>query len=61
VPTAQLCPADAPAPAAGRLLAAHALGATAMSLPWPSLLASVFTRTHSDGWVGLTGAGRLVP
>jgi len=46
---------------APRLLAAHALGATAMSLPWPLLLARVFSGTHDDGWVGLTGAGRLLP
>ena len=47
--------------AAPRLLAAHWLGATALSLPWPGLLAQVFARTGSDGWVGLAGAGRLLP
>lgn len=46
---------------AARLLAAHALAATAMSMPWPVLLASVFDATHRDGWVGLTGAGRMLP
>lgn len=46
---------------APRLLVAHALGATALSLPWPLLLARVFSSTHDDGWVGLTGAGRLLP
>ncbi len=44
-----------------RLLAAHALGATALSLPWPVLLARVFSSTHDDGWLGLAAAGRLLP
>jgi MFS family permease len=47
--------------AAPRLLGAQWLGATALSLPWPGLLAQVFARTGSDGWVGLAGAGRLLP
>src|SRR3954469_17278418 len=32
-----------------------------MAMPWPRLLAAVFEATHRDGWVGLTGAGRMLP
>ena len=45
----------------GRLVASHALGATAISLPWPLLLAEVWSATESDTWLGLTGAVRLLP
>jgi MFS family permease len=44
-----------------RLVASHALGATAISVPWPLLLAEVWTTTGSDGWLELTGAARLLP
>ena len=47
--------------AGGRLVASHALGATAISLPWPLLLAEVWSATGSDAWLGLTGAVRLLP
>ena len=47
-----------PAP---RLLLGHALGATAVSLPWPLLLSEVFAATRDDLDVGLTGAARLLP
>ncbi len=46
---------------ASRLLIAHALAATAMSMPWPALLAAVWTATGSDTWLGVAGAGRLLP
>lgn len=52
---------DVTARTAVRLLAAHALGATALSLPWPLLLARVYSSTHDDAWVGLTAAGRMLP
>ncbi len=42
-------------------MGSHALGATAISLPWPLLLADVWSATGSDGWLGLTGAVRLLP
>ncbi|MET0694963.1 MAG: MFS transporter [Propionibacteriaceae bacterium] len=44
-----------------RLLLSHALSATAMSMPWPALLAEVWSSTHSDLWLGVTGAARLLP
>jgi MFS family permease len=44
-----------------RLVLSHALGATAISLPWPLLLAQVWSTTGSDAWLGLTGAVRLLP
>jgi MFS family permease len=44
-----------------RLVGSHALGATAISLPWPLLLADVWSATGSDAWLGLTGAVRLLP
>lgn len=44
-----------------RLLAGHALAATAMSMPWPVLLAEVWNRTGSDTWLGVAGAARLLP
>jgi MFS family permease len=44
-----------------RLLAAHALTATAMSMPWPALLAEVWSLTGSDGWLGLAAASRMLP
>lgn len=47
--------------AGARLLVAHGLTATAMSMPWPALLAGVWSSTHSDTWLGLTGASRMLP
>jgi MFS family permease len=32
-----------------------------MSMPWPALLADVWSQTHSDNWLGLTGAARFLP
>lgn len=44
-----------------RLLASHALSATAMSMPWPVLLAQVWSVTGSDNWLGVAGAARMLP
>jgi MFS family permease len=44
-----------------RLLLAHALSATAMSLPWPALLAGVWSASSDDRVLGLTGASRMLP
>ena len=44
-----------------RLLLAHGMTATAMAMPWPALLARVWSDTHSDGWLGLAGASRMLP
>lgn len=44
-----------------RLLASHALAATAMAMPWPVLLAQVWATTGSDTWLGLAGAARMLP
>lgn len=44
-----------------RLLASHALAATAMAMPWPALLAEVWATTGSDTWLGLAGAARMLP
>lgn len=46
---------------AERLVLGHLLGATAVSLPWPALLAQVWAQTAGDTWVGLASAGRLLP
>ena len=35
-----------------RVVGSHALGATAISLPWPLLLAQVWSVTGSDAWLG---------
>jgi MFS family permease len=47
--------------AAVRLLVSHSLAATATSMPWPLLLAQVWSVTGSDLWLGLTGAARMLP
>lgn len=47
--------------AARRVLAAHALSATAMAMPWPALLVQVEATTHDDVWLGLAGAARMLP
>ena len=44
-----------------RLLISHALAATAMSMPWPALLAAVWADTGSETWLGLAGASRMLP
>jgi MFS family permease len=44
-----------------RLLVSHSLAATATSMPWPLLLADVWSATGSDLWLGLTGAVRMLP
>ncbi len=44
-----------------RLLVSHALAATAMSMPWPALLAAVWADTGSETWLGLAGASRMLP
>ena len=44
-----------------RLLVSHSLAATATSMPWPLLLAEVWSATGSDLWLGLTGAVRMLP
>ncbi len=51
----------APARPGVRLLISHALAATAMSMPWPALLAAVWADTGSDAWLGLAGASRMLP
>jgi len=49
-------------PSAGtRLVISHAMAATAMSMPWPALLAAVWSSTHSDLLLGVTGALRMLP
>ena len=47
--------------AGARLLVSHSLAATATSMPWPLLLAEVWSATSSDMWLGLTGAVRMLP
>ena len=32
-----------------------------MSMPWPVLLAEVWSATSSDAWLGVTGAARMAP
>lgn len=44
-----------------RMVVSHALAATAMSMPWPVLLAAVWSTTGSDAWLGVTGAARMAP
>lgn len=44
-----------------RLFLSHAMTATAISMPWPVLLADVWSATHSDDWLGLTAAARMLP
>ncbi|MEZ5192372.1 MAG: MFS transporter [Nocardioides sp.] len=43
------------------MLLAHALASVGMSLPWPLLLVLVWEHTHSDLWLGMTGAARMAP
>ena len=44
-----------------RVVAAHAVAAVAMSMPWPLLIDEVWRRTHDDTLLGVTGAARLLP
>lgn len=44
-----------------RVVAAHALAATGMSLPWPLLLAATWSATGDDALLGLAGAARMLP
>lgn len=44
-----------------RLIASHALAGTAVALPWPALLAEVWTDTADPGLLGLAGAARYLP
>lgn len=46
---------------ARRVVVAHALAATGMSLPWPLLLLLVWERTGSTLLLGLAGAARMLP
>ncbi|HSU35012.1 MAG TPA: MFS transporter [Propionibacteriaceae bacterium] len=43
------------------MLISHALCATAVSMPWPALLAQVWSMTGSDAWLGAAGAARMLP
>ena len=43
------------------MLISHALCATAVSMPWPALLAQVWSTTGSDAWLGAAGAARMLP
>ena len=44
-----------------RLIGSHALAGTAVSLPWPALLATVWQATDDPGLIGLAGAARFAP
>ena len=44
-----------------RVLVSHAMCAIAVSMPWPALLAQVWTVTGSDAWLGAAGAARMLP
>lgn len=44
-----------------RLIASHALAGTAVSLPWPALLAVVWQQTGDPTSLGLAGAARYLP
>jgi len=44
-----------------RVLISHAMCAIAVSMPWPALLAQVWTKTGSDAWLGAAGAARMLP
>jgi hypothetical protein len=44
-----------------RLVISQAMAATAMSMPWPALLAAVWASTRSDLLLGITGALRMLP
>ncbi|MFT4215905.1 MAG: MFS transporter [Micropruina sp.] len=44
-----------------RLVAAHALAAIAVALPWPALLAAIWRIADDSALVGLAGAARFAP
>ncbi|MFT4294230.1 MAG: MFS transporter [Micropruina sp.] len=44
-----------------RLVAAHALAAVAVALPWPALLAAIWRIAADPALVGLAGASRFAP
>jgi MFS family permease len=44
-----------------RVLASHACGATALSVPWPLLLVLVWNHTHSEMLLGVAAAARMAP
>ena len=46
---------------ARRVILAHGLAAIAMSIPWPLLMVLVWSQTHSELALGLTGAARMLP
>ncbi len=43
------------------LVVSHALAALGMSLPWPLLVAEVWSHTHDDLLLGISGAARMLP
>lgn len=43
------------------LVLGHALAALGMSLPWPLLVAEVWSHTNDDLLLGLSGAARMLP
>lgn len=59
MPAPNLLPWHVAPPA--RVVAAHAVAAVAMSMPWPLLIDEVWRQTHDDTLLGLTGAARLLP
>ena len=52
---------DGPRPFARRLIAYHALAATAAALPWPALLAAIWRVTDDPALLGFAGAARFAP
>ncbi len=46
---------------ADRLVVSHGLSAIAMAMPWPALLALVWSETSSELWLAVTGAARMAP
>jgi MFS family permease len=43
------------------MVISYALAATAISMPWPALFAAVWSSTHSNVLLGVTGALRMLP
>ncbi len=44
-----------------RLIVSHALAGTAVALPWPALLATIWEQTGDPASLGLAGAARYLP